>query len=251
MKKTSKYILPALVAAFALAFVIATPYVMAESGYGMHSYHDGAKSHKGHWAIQVEGFEGSIPITEDSDKATLKEKAIPLSEAAADYPNVKKAKLGKAINENGDKFLVWKLVDFSKDSESGTTKMTIYIVDAGDADNTTEITKEFDKSSHHDKWAHYKGMKDKFADMTPEEREAKFAQYKEMKEAFASISEEDQATIMSHFKNMKGEFADLTEEEKAAKHAELKQQMEAFLGLNLDEKINYLKHLAMSLRNQA
>ncbi len=251
MKRPSKYILSALVATFALALVVATPYVMAESGYGMHSYHDGVNSHKGHWAIQVEGFEGSIPITEDSDRATLKEKAIPLNEAVEDYPNVKIAKLGKAINENGDKFLVWKLVDFSKDSESGTAKMTIYIVDAGDADNTAEITKEFDKSSHHDKWTHYEGMKDKFADMTPEEQEAKFAQYKEMKEAFASISEEDQATIMSHFKNMKGQFADLTEEEKAAKHAEFKQQMEAFMGLNLDEKINYLKNLAMSFRNQA
>ncbi len=251
MKKPSKYIVSALVAAVALAFVVATPYVMAESGYGMHSYHDGAKSYKGHWAIQVEGFEGSIPITEDSDRSTLKEKAIPLSEAVADYPNVKKAKLGKAINENGDKFLVWKLVDFSKDSESGTTKMTIYIVDAGDADNTAEITKEFDKTSHHDKWTHYKGMKDKFADMTPEEREAKFAQYKEMKEAFASVSEEDQTALKSHFKDMKGQHADLTEEEKAAKHAEFKQQMEAFMGLSLDEKINYLKNLAMSFRNQA
>jgi len=171
MKRPSKYIVSALVAAFALAFLVATPYVMAESGYGMHSYHDGAKSQKGHWAIQVEGFEGSIPITEDSDRTTLKEQAISLSEAASDYPNIKKAKLGKAINENGDKFLVWKLVDFSKDSESGTAKMTIYIVDAGDAKNTAEITKEFDKTSHHDKWTHYKGMKDKFADITPEERE--------------------------------------------------------------------------------
>ncbi len=251
MKTARKFLFSAIAVSFALVFAIATPYVMAESGYGMHSYHDGAKSLKGHWAIQVEGFQGSIPITEDTDRATLKEKAIPLSEAAADYPNVKKAKLGKVINENGDKFLVWKLVDFSKDSESGTAKMTIHIVDAGDAKNTAEITKEFDKTSHHDKWAHYKGMKDKFADMTPEEREAKFAQYKEMKEAFASISEEDQATIMSHFKNMKGEHTDLTEEEKTAKHAEFKQQMEAFMGLNLDEKINYLKNLSMSFRNQA
>ncbi len=251
MKKRSKYIVSALVAAFALAFLVATPYVMAESGYGMHSYHDGAKSHKGHWAIQVEGFEGSIPITEDSDRTTLKEQAISLSEAAADYPNVKKAKLGKAIHENGDKFLVWKLVDFSKDSESGTAKMTIYIVDAGDAKNTAEITKEFDKTSHHDKWTHYKGLKDKFADMTPEEREAKFAQYKEMKEAFDSLSEEDQTALKSHFKDMKGQFADLTEEEKVAKHEEFKHQMEAFMGLSMDEKINYLKNLAMSFRNQA
>jgi len=164
--RTRKFVLSAIIASFALMFAIATPFVLAESGYGMHSYHDGAKSHNSHWAIQVEGFEGSIPITEDSDRATLKEQAISLSEAAADYPNVMKAKLGKAINENGDKFLVWKLVDFSKDSESGTAKMTIYIVDAGDADNTAEITKEFDKSSHHEKWTHYKEMKEAFASIS-------------------------------------------------------------------------------------
>ena len=251
MKKPSKYIVSALVAAFALAFVVATPYVMAESGYGMHSYHDGVKSHKGHWAIQVEGFQGSIPITEDSDRTTLKEQAISLSEAAADYPNVKKAKLGKAINENGDKFLVWKLVDFSKDSESGTAKMTIYIVDAGDADNSVEITKEFDKTSHHDKWTHYKGMKDKFADMTPEEREAKFAQHKEMRTAFDSLSEEDQTALKSYFQDMKKQFADMTEEEMKAKHAEFKEQMQEFMKLSLDEKISYLKYLAISQRNQA
>ncbi len=228
MKTARKFVIPAIAAAFALVFAIATPYVMAESGYGMHSYHDGAK-HKGHWAIQVEGFEGSIPITEDSDRATLKEQAIPLSVAAADYPNVKKATLGKAINEDGDKFLVWKLVDFSKDSESGTAKMTIYIVDAGDAENTAEITKEFDKTSYHDKWA----------------------QYKEMKEAFASLSEEDQTTLKSHFTGMKGQYADLTDEEKQAKHAEFKQQKEGFMQLSLEEKISYLKYMAISLRNQA
>ncbi len=228
MKTARKFVIPAIAAAFALVFAIATPYVLAESGYGMHSYHDGAK-HKGHWAIQVEGFQGSIPITEDSDRATLKDQAIPLSVAAADYPNVKKATLGKAINEDGDKFLVWKLVDFSKDSESGTAKMTIYIVDAGDAENTAEITKEFDKTSYHDKWV----------------------QYKEMKEAFASLSEEDQTTLKSHFKGMKGQYADLTDEEKQAKHAEFKQQMEGFMQLSLEEKISYLKYMAISLRNQA
>jgi len=228
MKTSRKFVIPAIAAAFALVFAIATPYVLAESGYGMHSYHDGAK-HKGHWAIQVEGFQGSIPITEDSDRATLKDQAIPLSVAAADYPNVKKATLGKAINEDGDKFLVWKLVDFSKDSESGTAKMTIYIVDAGDAENTAEITKEFDKTSYHDKWA----------------------QYKEMKEAFASLSEEDQTTLKSHFKGMKGQHADLTDEEKQAKHAEFKQQMEGFMQLSMEEKISYLKYMAISLRNQA
>ncbi len=249
MKKPSKYIVSAVVAAFALAFVIATPYVMAESGYGMHSYHDGTKSHKGNWAIQVEGFVGSIEITEDADRKTLKDKVtVSLSEASAGL-DVQKAGLGVAVNEDGDKYLVWKLVSFNKDSESGT--VTINIVDAGDQDNTTSVTKEFDKSSHHDKWSHYKGMKGHFADMTPEEREAKFAQFKEMKEAFASLSEDDQTSLKSHFSDMKGQYVGLTQEELDAKHAKFKQQMEAFMGLSLDEKTNYLKNLAMSFRNQA
>jgi len=92
---TSKYVLPAFVAAFALAFLVATPFVLAESGYGMHSY-DGAKSHKGHWAIQVQGFEGSIPIPEEMDreshKALKDQVTISLSDAAANYPNVKMVK---------------------------------------------------------------------------------------------------------------------------------------------------------------
>jgi len=212
-------------------------------------YHDGAKSHKGNWAIQVEGFVGSIEITEDADRKTLKDKVtVSLSEASAGL-DVQKAGLGVAVNENGDKYLVWKLVSVNKDSESGT--VTIIVVDAGDQDNTTSITKEFDKSSHHDKWSHYKGMKGHFADMTPEEREAKFAQFKEMKEAFASLSEDDQTSLKSHFSDMKGQYASLSEEERDAKHAEFKQQMEAFMGLTLDEKTNYLKNLAMSFRNQA
>ncbi len=72
-----------------------------------------------------------------------------------------------------------------------------------------------------------------------------------MKEAFASLSEDDQTTLKSHFKDMKGQYAGLTEEEREAKHAEFKQQREAFMGLSLDEKMNYLKHLALSFRNQA
>ncbi len=251
MKKTSKYVLSAIVVTFALAFVVATPLVMAESSYGMHSY-DSAKSHKGHWAIPVEGFVGSIQITEDDNRETIKDQVtVSLSEAAANYPDVKKAKLGIAVNEDGDKFLVWKLVEFNKDSDSETAMMTIYIVDAGNADNIKKVTKEFDKDSHHQKWSHYKGMKAHYADLTPEEREAKFAQYKEMRTAFESLSEEDQSAIKSYFHGMKEQFADLTEEEKKAKHAEFKEQMEEFMKLSLDEKISYLKYLAISQRNQA
>jgi len=252
---TLKYVLPVFVAAFALAFLVATPFVMAESGYGMHSY-DGAKSHKGHWAIQVQGFEGSIPIPEDMDreshKALKDQVTVSLSDAAADYPNVKKAKLGIAVNEAGDKFLVWKLVEFNKNSDSEIATMTIYIVDAGKADVPhVKVTKDFDKATHHQKWSDYKGMKGHYADMTPEEREAKFAQHKEMRTAFDSLSEEDQTALKGYFQDMKKEFAGMTEEEMKAKHGELKEQMQEFMNLSLEEKISYLKYLALSQRNQA
>ncbi len=249
---TSKYVLPVFVAAFALAFLVATPFVLAESGYGMHSY-DGAKSHKGHWAIPVEKFVGSIKITEDFNHETIKNlDLLSLSEAAADYPNVKKAKLGMAVNEAGDKYLVWKLVEFNKDSDSETATMTIYIVDAVKSDVPhVKITKDFDKATHHQKWSDYKGMKGHYADMTPEEREAKFAQHKEMRTAFDSLSEEDQTALKSYFQDMKKQFADMTEEEMKVKHTELKEQMQGFMNLSLEEKINYLKYLALSQRNLA
>jgi len=47
--------------------------------------------------------------------------------------------------------------------------------------------------------AKFSHMKDKFAELSTEEREAKFAQFKEMKQAFSSISDEDREIIKSHF----------------------------------------------------
>ncbi len=248
---TSKYVLSAIVVTFALAFVVATPFVMAESGYGMHSY-DGAKSHKGHWAISIGEKTGTVPITDEDTRESLKNQAISLSEAAEDYPDITKARLGKAVNDDGNYFLIWKLVSVDHDAESYTKILTIYVLDAGTGDLLIEpLTKEFDKSRLHDKWAHYKGMKGYYADLTPEEREAKFAQHKEMRTAFESLSEEDQSAIKSYFHGMKEQFADLTEEEKKAKHAEFKEHMQEFMKLSLDEKISYLKYLAISQRNQA
>ncbi len=248
---TSKYALPAFVAAFALAFLVATPFVMAESGYGMHSY-DGAKSHKGHWAISIGEKTGTVPITEEDTRESLKKQAKSLSEVAEDYPDVTKAKLGKAVNDDGNYFLVWKLVSVDHDAESDTKILTIYVLDARTGDLLIEpLTKEYDKATHHQKWSHYKGMKSQYADMTPEEREAKFAQHKEMRAAFDSLSEEDQTALKAYFHDMKKDFAGMTEDEMKAKHAEFKEQMQEFMKLSLDEKISYLKFLAISQRNQA
>ena len=140
MNKKLVYVMPALAAVVALMFVVATPYVLAESGDKAWKM---GKFHK-HHAIQVDGFVGSIPITADTDRATLKDLVtVSLSEASQGL-NVHMAKLGKVTNENGEKFLAWTLASVDKNED--TITFTIHVVDAGDADNTAQITKEFDHS---------------------------------------------------------------------------------------------------------
>ena len=193
MKTARKYLIPAFVAAFALMFAVATPFVMAEYGDGY------AKYHKKHWTVQVTNdFVGNIPITEDSTHQSLKDQiTITLSEAASKYPDAKKAKLGIAVNDNG-KYVVWKVIEMTMDSETNTKSMMIHVIDAGaesiDKAATEDVQKEFDHSMKYTRHGDYKmsghKMHGYYADMTPEELEAKRAQYKEMKEAFSTLSED-------------------------------------------------------------
>ena len=127
-------------------FTVATPLAMAEFGDGMHDKSMGQKHKKMHRVIQVEGFVGSIQITEDSDRQSIKDQvSVSLSEAARDL-DVRGGHIGVVLNENGDKFLAWTLKSVERDSESETAVATIYVVDAGDASNTVTITKEIDQS---------------------------------------------------------------------------------------------------------
>ena len=96
--------------------------------------------------IQVEGFVGTIEITEDSDRESLREQVTVSLSDAADGLDVQKAKLGVVVNENDNRYLVWKLVNIERDLESETATLTIYIVDAANADNTTTVIKEIDHS---------------------------------------------------------------------------------------------------------
>jgi len=252
MKTARKYLIPAFVAAFALMFAVATPFVMADGdGY--------AKYHKKHWTVQVSNaFEGSIEITEDSTHQSLKDQiTITLSEAASKYPDAKKAKLGIAVNDNG-KYVVWKVIEMTMDSETNTKSMMIHVIDARadtlDAAATEDVQKEFDHSTKYTRHGDYKmsgyKMHGYYADMTPEELEAKRAQHKEMKEAFSTLSEEEQTAIKSHFHSMMTDNADMSQEDREAKFAKLKEEMKAFMELSLDEKTSYLKYFAQSLKNQ-
>ena len=142
MTRKTRYILPAFVAVFALMFVAASPNVAADESDRSAAHHYWKK----HMPIQVEGFEGDIQIIADSDRHELKEKVtVSLSEAAEGL-DVYKARLGTVINENDEKFLVWLLVNFEKNINSGIVVATIYIVDAADSSNTAQITREYDHS---------------------------------------------------------------------------------------------------------
>ncbi len=142
MTTKTQYLLPAFVAIFALMFVVATPYVAADEDDSRFAQLNGKK----HMPIQVEGFDGSIQITEDSNRQEIKSQiTVSLSDAAAGL-DVHKVHLGVVVNENDDKFLVWILVNVKKDAESETAIVTIYVVDADDLSKTATITKEIDLS---------------------------------------------------------------------------------------------------------
>ncbi len=243
MNRKAKFAIPAFAAIFALMFVFVTPHVMAEGGD--YSKWGDSYYHKKHMTIQIGELSGSEAVTRETAHDKMNE-TIALSVASYNYPNAKKASIGIAVNDAGEKFLVWKLVSMTK-NDDGTKSMTIHIVDALLGFEITTIEKSFDHSSMDGKWYHH-GMMSKFADLTPEEREAKFAQFKEMKQAFSSISDEDREIIMTHFKEMKVEYANLSDEEKTAKHAEFKSMMGEFSALSLDEKIVHLQEFADSLR---
>jgi len=237
--------IPVFTAVFALIFVFAIPHVVAEGGD--YSKWDGTTHYKKHMKIQIGELSGSEAVTKETAHEKMDD-IIALSVASYNYPNVKKANIGIAVNDAGEKFLVWKLVSMNK-NDDGTKTATIYVVDALLGNEITTIEKSFEHSSMDGaKWSHH-SMMSKFADLTPEEREAKHAQFKEMKQAFSSLSDEDRETIMNHFKEMKADYASMSEEDKAAKHAQFKSMMEEFEGLSLDEKIVHLQEFANSLRN--
>ena len=179
-----KFVIPASAAVFALMFVFATPYVMAE-GYG-----------HGHMIEKINAY--------------------------CDMSPEEQAEVIAKHDKSDD--MVSKINEYCSLDEEGRQAMI----------------EEFKAKFSH--------MKDKFAELSPEEREAKFAQFKEMKQAFSTISDEDREIIKSHFKEMKADYATLSDEEKDAKHAEFKSKMEEFSALSLDEKIVHLQELANSLR---
>lgn len=219
----TKYVIPALIATFALTIVLAAPYVLAEPGMDKpYGFHDGPKMHAKFMGVQVEGFVGNIPITEDTDKQTLKDQVtVSLSEAAKDL-DVVGGHIGIAVNENGEKYLAWILTSIDKDPESDTATITTYVVDAGDASNTTQVTKEIDFSmikerKHHDGMSYSDkagNMWEKFSQPTGNaEFDALRAQFaeklQELKQAMADGDSDKVQELHNELSDLKNQINDL------------------------------------------
>lgn len=118
--------------------------------------HDSKKHH--HMTIKVEGFTGAIPIPEMTEETNMKavhddlksqvtvkfsEAAVLAEEAGLD---IMKGSIGMAVNEDGNKFVVWMLAEMNMESESDNMSTTVFVVDAADTTNTAQVTKEYDHS---------------------------------------------------------------------------------------------------------
>lgn len=102
------------------------------------------KSYKRNWIVPIGDAEGTIEISQDTNIDDVRDLAISQEEATQGY-DVDKAKLKKAVNDSGQYYLVWKLVDYT-DSD---TKIR-YILDAGTGEQLTDpIVKEKGSCSKH------------------------------------------------------------------------------------------------------
>lgn len=179
MNTKTKYMIPVFAAIFALMFVIATPYVMAEGAD--HAKWTGENDQKrGHHVILVEGFTGTIQIPEEMTKETHEElknqvtvslgQAVSIAESNG-LTDAMKASIGIAENGEGNKYVVWTIASMNKDVESETMTANIFVVDAGDATNFTTFTKTFDHSEmtdqmYGDKMEKFEKFQQKFSEPT-------------------------------------------------------------------------------------
>jgi hypothetical protein len=225
MNAKTKYMIPAFAAVFALMFVIATPYVMAQEGDD--AKWDGKKSHKGHHAILIEGFSGAIPVPQEMTKEThdslRSQVTVSLSQAAAvaeanGLEDAMMAKIGIVKNAEGAKYVAWIVSSMDKDVESNTMTTNIIVVDAGNSNNFATTTKTFDHSMkermHGDKAKKFDKLHQKFSEPTGNpDIDAKRAEFldlmQQLKDAYANGDTETANAIKSQLQELKRVFLDM------------------------------------------
>ena len=160
-------------------------------------------------------FVGSIQISEGLDKQALRDQvSVSLSEAA-DGLDVLGGHVGVAVNENGEKYLVWALKSVERDSDSEAVTATIYVVDAGDATNTTSMTKEFDRSHKIEKKIDkisnkIERLSQSSGDADIDAARAAFVEkFQEIKEALESGDSERASELRDELKDLRSELGNI------------------------------------------
>ena len=214
MNTKTKYLIPAIAAVFALAFVFATPYVIAEEGDYPHAKW-GDKSHKMHKLIEVtlaDGKSWAIPLHQEFNKDAMKSLKDDISVSLVDAANaaqsagesdIMMAHIGIVNDQNGNKGVAWILSSMNMDEESQIPTANIFVVDAGDVENTAKTTKQFDPSMHDRKMNYKMHDKAKFQDLDEETKAELKAAFQSLKDARASG---DQAQIDAAKANLKSIF---------------------------------------------
>ncbi len=178
LKKTSKYILTALVAAFALGFAIVTPYVMAEM--------DATESHMGKYNIQ-EKLDAYCAMSPEEQAEVI---------AKHNKSEDKVAKMNEycSLDEAGQQAMI------SEYKEKWSKYKSHY----------ADLTPEEQEA----KMAQFKEMKEAFSLISDEDRELIMTHFKEMKQEYATLSDEEKDTKHAEFKSMMEEFVELSLDEK-------------------------------------
>ena len=221
MNGKTKYAIPVFAAVFALMVAVAVPTVLAEGGdyakWGGEKHFK--KGHHGFMAIPVEGFVGSIQVPEEKNieayESLKSQITVSLGQAVSvaesnGVTDAMMASIGMAKDDDGNKYVVWTIASMDKDSESKTMTANIFVVDAGDATNFTQVSKTFDpaKMMHGDKTAKFEKFQQKFSEPTGDaEVDATRAQFldlmQQLRDAYENGDTETAQTIKDQLKELK------------------------------------------------
>ncbi len=120
------------------AFLLSLLVVVLVLGYASPALADSEdKSYKQSWAVPIGEAEGTVEISQDTSIDDVRDLAISEEQARQGY-DVDRARLAKAVNDSGQYFLVWQLVDYTESN----TKIK-YTLDAGTGEQLIEpVVKE-------------------------------------------------------------------------------------------------------------
>ncbi len=174
MNRKIKFIIPIFAAVFAIMFVFATPYVMAEMGEKKH----------GHMIEKINAYCDMSP-EEQAEVIAKHKKSDEMVSKINEYCLLDEEGRQAKISEYKEKWSKYK-------------------------SHYTDLTPEEREA----KMAQFKEMKEAFSSISDEDRELIMTHFKEMKQEYATLSDEEKDAKHAEFKSKMEEFSALALDEK-------------------------------------